>query len=186
MSRMFLGSLAATLLLAASSTLAQAPVFPDPSPEHELLKRFVGHWESSSECDGGPGDEPMVNRGTLHGRMLGERWVVNEIEVDAGGMQIVGLQTIGYDPRRKKYVGTWSDSMQNQLWVYEGDYDPETRTLSLDAEGPNLMGDGEMTLFRDSFEFVSDDEIISRSAAIGEDGEWVVFMEGRAKRVDEQ
>ena len=93
--------------------------------------------------------------------------------MNAGGARIEATLTLGYDTRQQKYVGTWIDSMQNQLWVYEGDYDPETQTLTLDTEGPNLMGDGQMTPFRDAHQFVSDDEMVSRSSAVDESGAWV-------------
>lgn len=175
--------LSCLLLLGAATARAEdPPEFPGPAPEHELLKRFVGSWTSEGECSGGPDSEPMENRAEVESRMLGERWVVNEITVNAGGMAVVGVQTIGYDPTKKKYVGTWIDSMQNHLWVYEGSYDEATKTLTLEAMGPNLMAGGELVPFRDSYRFVSEDRIESRSVAQGADGEWVPFMTGEMRR----
>ncbi|MEO1496314.1 MAG: DUF1579 domain-containing protein [Planctomycetota bacterium] len=185
---------AGSLLAFCSVALGQPPEMPGVAPEHALLQRFVGQWETAGECDGAAEkdgaeqegaeeDGAMVNRGTITGRMLGERWVVCEYTMNAGGARIEATLTLGYDTRQQKYVGTWIDSMQNQLWVYEGDYDPETQTLTLDTEGPNLMGDGQMTPFRDAHQFVSDDEMVSRSSAVDETGAWVTFMESRATRV---
>ncbi|MEO0530894.1 MAG: DUF1579 domain-containing protein [Planctomycetota bacterium] len=177
-------TLGAFALLSCYSLAVRAddiPNFPGPVAEHELLQRFVGTWDSVGECSTGPDSEPMINRATMTSRSVGGRWVVNEMDVDAGGMPVTGLQTLGYDPAKQKYVGTWVDSMQNHLWVYEGDYDPATKTLVLHTMGPNMMGDGELIPFRDSYEFVSDDEIISRSEA-KTDGEWVEFMKSRLTR----
>lgn len=175
----------AIVSMGAVSVAQEMPAFPPSAPEHELLERFVGVWEMEGECGDGSGGASVTNIGVIRGRMLGERWIVNEIEIEVEGSRVVGLQTIGFDPARSKYVGTWSDSVQNHLWVYEGEYDPATRTLTLSTEGPNLMGDGAMAPFRDTYEFVDDDHIVSRSSALGEDGQWVEFMSSDMRRKPE-
>ncbi len=179
--------LLAPILLAAEATVCaeDAPDFPGPAPEHVLLKRFVGEWKLESECKTAPNAEPTKNTGRSSSQMLGERWVVNKMEFDADGVRVVGVQTLGYDPAKEKYVGTWTDNMQNHLWVYEGTYDESTRTLTLDTMGPNMMGDGELIPYQDTFEFVSKDKIIMRSQAKDDAGEWVVFMTSQMTRVAE-
>lgn len=174
---------ACLLLVGVAPVWAEGPPeFPGAVPEHDLLKRFVGSWVSESECSTGPDSEPMNNQGEVTSRMLGERWVINEMTIQAGGTEVVGVQTIGYDPAKDKYVGTWVDSMQNHLWVYEGSYDEATKTLTLEAMGPNLMAGGGLIPFRDTYRFVSDDLIESRSEARDDDGEWVTFMTGTMRR----
>ncbi|MEM9754193.1 MAG: DUF1579 domain-containing protein, partial [Planctomycetota bacterium] len=153
----FFGLIAALGLAQAD---AQEPEFPPPSPEHELLKRFVGSWDAIGRCDGGPDAEPMTSEGTIESRLIGERWVENRHRTDAGGFEVLGVQTIGYDPIKKKYVGTWVDTMQNHLWVYEGAFDEATQTLTLNAEGPNPMAGGETALFRDAFRFTDRGTIV--------------------------
>lgn len=175
-----------SLLLIPSAAFAEdAPQFPGTAPEHELLKRFVGAWTSTSECTIAPGADPMKSSGKMVSRMLGERWVVSEMTVGEGVAAVEGILTIGYDPAEQKYVGTWTDNMQNRLWVYEGSYDEEKRTLMLDTTGPNITGEGEIIPYQDSYEFVSDDEIVMRSKAKGEDGEWVTFMTSQMRRASE-
>jgi hypothetical protein len=44
--------------------------------------------------------------------MLGGFWVVSESQADIAGTQMNAMQTIGYDPEKKKYVGTWVDWVQ--------------------------------------------------------------------------
>ncbi len=41
----------------------------------------------------------------------------------------------GYDPVKRKYVGTWIDSMSTILSVLEGEYDPKTRTMTYVGDG---------------------------------------------------
>ena len=116
--------------------------------------------------------------------MLGGFWLVSESKANPMGMQMHAIQTIGYDPQAKKYVGTWVDSMMNHMWKYEGTVDESGQKLTLEAEGPNHMAGGKLTKFRDAYEFVSPDRIIVTALMLGEDGKWITFMTGEATRKD--
>ncbi|MEX1231295.1 MAG: DUF1579 domain-containing protein [Planctomycetaceae bacterium] len=158
------------------------PNFPQPQKEHEWLKQFAGDWETESKAIAGPDMPAFECKGTISSRMLGGFWVVNELNTDIGEIKITGVQTIGYDARKEKYVGTWVDSVMDYMWKYEGDIDETGKILTLEAEGPNMMAAGETAMFRDVYEFKSKDQIVMKSQMQGEDGEWVTFMEGTAKR----
>lgn len=175
--------LAVLALFSSTSLLAQeVPDFPKPQKEHELLKKFVGEWETTAEAEGPPGQPAMECHGTIKAEMLGGFWVVNEMQADMMGVQFKGVQTIGYDPKTKKYVGTWVDSMMNHMWKYDGSVDEAGKILTLEAEGPNFMEGGKTAKFRDVYEFKSKDEIATSSLMQGEDGKWITFMTGTAKR----
>ena len=92
------------------------------------------------------------------------------------------LQMIGYDPAKKKYIGTWADSMTNHLWQYEGTVDKTGKKLTLNTKGPSMSGDGGTSNYRDSYEFTDDDTFVAQSAVEGPDGKWQVMMEGSGKR----
>jgi hypothetical protein len=177
---LFAGGLAitcCTLLLGQ-----QPPQFPGPEKQHEWLKQFVGQWESESEAVAAPGQPSTKCKGTMNSRMLGEFWIVSEVSGDMDGVMMKAIQTIGYDPAKKKYIGTWVDSMLNHLWHYEGTVDDSGKIMTLEAEGPNFMADGKLTKFRDVYEFKSKDHIVATSSARGEDGKWVTFMTGHFRR----
>jgi hypothetical protein len=178
-------AVAFSLLAVCASSLLMAqeiPDFPKPVKEHDLLKQFAGEWETTAESVGAPGMPGMKCTGKINAKMLGGFWVVSEVETDMMGTKINAIQTIGYDEKSKKYVGTWVDSMLNHLWKLEGTLDPTGRILTLEADGPNLLEDGKTAKFRDVFEFKSKDEIATTSQMQGEDGEWITFMTGTAKR----
>lgn len=176
--------LIASLLFLHGQVLGQeTPAMPKPAPEHAWLKKFTGEWTTESKATMGPDQPPMQCSGTLTSRPLGEFWVLNEMEGDMSGTTMIGIQTIGYDESKKKYVGTWVDSMTSFMWRYEGSVDPSGRVLTLDADGPNFMGDGKTMKFQDIYEFKSADEILMTSRMLGDDGEWATFMSGTAKRV---
>jgi hypothetical protein len=153
------------------------------SPEHGVLKQFVGRWQMTSKGSMGEGQPEMEATATMTATMLGDLWVVCSLEGDVAGTTYQARQTIGYDAERGKYVGTWVDSMTPHLWVYEGTVDETSRILTLEAEGPNMMAAGQTTRFRDVYEFRGDDQILATSSMLGEDGNWITFMTGTASRV---
>lgn len=177
-----LGSFAGFFLL-ITSVLAQdqIPEFPSPVKQHQLLKRFEGSWSVEQEATMGPGQAPTKGKGTIKSRMLGEFWVVNEMSSEMMGVSVTGLQTIGFDSSKQKYVGTWVDSMTDYIWKYEGSLDDSGNVLTLEAEGPLMTGEG-TTSYRDIYEFKSADELVLTSKVKGEDGKWMIFMTGTAKR----
>lgn len=160
----------------------QTPELPTPQKEHEWLRKFEGEWTSDSQATGVPGQPPMNGTGTMKSRMLGGFWVVSDIVFTMPGVTMNAVQTIGYDPAKKKYIGTWVDSMVNHQWVYEGTVDETGNILTLEAEGPNFMQGGKTAKFRDVYEFKSKDHIVTTSSMLGADGNWATFMTGNFHR----
>ena len=153
---------------------------PGPAPEHTFLKKFVGEWTTTSECQMGPGQPALQCEGKFKARMLGEFWLISDTEGAMAGTTVHAVLTLGYDPQQQKYVGTWVDSMMNHLWKYEGSVEGET--LTLEAAGPNFLAGGKPALFRDLYEFKSADEIAVSSQMQSDDGTWVTFITGTARR----
>ena len=84
----------------------------------------------------GPDAEPTVSKGVeVNTVMPGGLWVLSKFQGDFGGMAFEGHGQFGYDPLKKKYVGSWIDSMSPSLSVLEGTYDAKTRTMTLVGDG---------------------------------------------------
>lgn len=170
------------VFVAALLRAEEVPSFPAPQKEHEWLKQFEGAWETDMEANIAPGEPPVKCHGTISARMLGGFWVVSDVNNEIGGIPFVAVQTIGYDPAKKKYIGTWVDSMISHLWNYEGTLDKTGKILTLEAEGPNFMKAGQLAKFRDVYEFKSKDHLVTASLMQAEDGKWITFATGNAKR----
>ncbi len=67
-------------------------------------------------------------------------------------------------------------------WKHEGSVDKSGKILTLEAEGPNFVSPEKLTQFQDIYEFKSADEIALTSKMLVEDGKWISFMAGTAKR----
>ena len=103
-------------------------------------------------------------------RGLGDLWSVGESRGEMpGGGQSITIMTLGYDPQKERYVGTFVGSMMTNLWVYEGSLDESGNVLTLDTEGPG-MKKGTMAKYKDVIEFKTDDLRTLTSLVQGEDG----------------
>jgi hypothetical protein len=177
-------SLAAALLTSLSVAHAQeTPQMPPPTKEHEWLQQFVGEWESEAEIFMEPGKASMKLKSKDVARMVGGFWVVAEGKGEMMGAPFSNMLTLGYDPDKKKYIGTWIDSMTSTLWKYEGTVDATGKILTLDTEGPCPMKGGQLSKFREVTEFKSKDHRVFTSSILGDDGKWTTLVSVNTRRV---
>ncbi len=172
----------ATFVLSFLGVVQDPPPMPKPVKEHEWLQQFVGEWESEAEIVMDPGKDPVKSKGTETVRAIGGFWIMGENKGEMMGQPFTGIFTVGYDPDKKKYVGTWIDSMTSMMWKYEGSVDKDGKILALDSTGPNMKDPTKTAKYRDSTEFKSKDHKVFTSSVEGEDGKWVTFMTINYKR----
>ena len=122
--------------------------------QHRWLQRLVGDWtfetedlQPSGQLSGQPSGKAT---GREHVRALGDIWILAEGEGEMpGGTTGRTLMTLGYDPVRRRVVGTWIGSMMTHHWVYDGEFDAARDVLTLESDGPSMAGDGTMARYRD-------------------------------------
>jgi hypothetical protein len=121
-----------------------------PQREHQWLQKLVGEWSYEAEALMEPGKPSEKCRGTESVRSLGGLWILAEGqgEMPCGGNATM-VMTLGYDPLKKHYVGTWVGSMMTHLWIYDGALDADGRALTLDSEGPDMSAEGRMARYRE-------------------------------------
>lgn len=148
-----------------------------PQKEHHWLQKLVGEWTCEAEAIMGPDQPPSKWKGTESVRSIGGLWVVTEGQGEMpDGATATTMMTLGYDPQKKGYVGTFCGSMMTKLWVYDGALDEAEKVLTLDTEGPNMAAEGKMARYQDVIEIKSDDHRLMKSRMLGEDGKWHEFM----------
>lgn len=157
-------------------------MFAQPQAEHQWLAPLVGDWNVESECKMGPDQPPQKNTGRVTCRILGGLWLIAEGTTPSPeGGEWNSIITLGYDPKARRYVGTFVASMMTYLWQYVGSVDESGRRLILDAEGPSFDQTG-MAKYQDIIEIVSDDHWILSSQILGTDGQWLQFMTAHHRR----
>lgn len=114
---------------------------------------------------------------------IGDLWVVGtSTGAMPDGTPVTNQMTLGYDPQRGKFVGSWVGSVMTYHFVYEGELDETGTRLHLYNEGPSFTGQGTET-YRDTIEMVDDDTRYLRSHHRDAEGQWVEFMCARYERV---
>jgi hypothetical protein len=155
--------LATVLVLGAG---AQGQDFAKPGPEHELLKKREGTWDTTLKAG------EMEFKGTVKYKMeLGGLWLAGSLESDLGGQKFYGKSMDTYDAGKKKYVGVWFDSMGTTPLMMEGTFDKDKKTMTMVGKGPGQ--DGKVTTWR-SVSSMPDNDTVLMSMYVG-DGKEPMF-----------
>jgi hypothetical protein len=154
-----------------------SPMPAQPQKEHQWLQKLVGEWTYETEDLMGPDQPSAKSTGTETVRSLGGLWILAEGQ---GEMPCTGhattLITLGYDPQKQRYVGTWIGSMMTYLWQYEGELDVGETVLTLNSDGPAMTGEEKLGKYKDVIEFKSDNHRVLTSHMLKDDGQWQHFM----------
>jgi Protein of unknown function (DUF1579) len=149
----------------------------EPQQEHQWLTKLVGEWTYETEVTMGAEQPPQKATGTESARSLGGLWIIAEGQGEMPGCgAATTIMTLGYDPQKQRYVGTWVGSMMTYLWVYDGELSTDDRMLTLYSEGPDMTAENKMAQYKDVIEFKSDDYRVLTSHALKDDGKWYKFM----------
>ena len=78
---------------------------------------------------------PKVTTGRASFRMiLGGNFVQQRFFGEVEGKKYQGIGVAGYDTAKKKYIGTWKDSLNTGIMHTEGTYDAKSNTLKETGE----------------------------------------------------
>jgi hypothetical protein len=153
-----------------------------PRKEHEWLRQFVGEWTYEMVCEG-PGMPATTLRGSGVTRAVGDLWTISEGKGDMpGGGTSEMVTTLGYDPRKGRFVGTWLGTMMSYLWVYDGFLDADERVLTLESTGPSMTKPGDLGQYRDVITVIDRDYYTMTGNFLGDDGAWHEMMKMHFRR----
>ena len=161
-----------------TNTAQQESTMPEkPQNEHQWLQKLVGEWTYETEVTMGADQPAEKATGTENVRSLGDFWILAEGQGEMPGCgEANTMMTLGYDPQKQRYVGTWVGSIMTYLWLYEGELDAAETVLTLNSDGPAMTGEGKMAKYRDVIEFKSDNHRVMTSHVLKDDGQWHPFM----------
>jgi hypothetical protein len=118
------------------------PPLPKPGPEHAIFTEEAGTWDATIEMLMDPSAPPMTSKGVETNTIgCGGLCLITDFKGEMmPGQTFHGHGTAAYDPAKKKYVGSWTDSMSQGLAISEATWDPATRTMTGWMEGPDMSG----------------------------------------------
>jgi len=156
---------------------------PEPQKEHAWLQDLIGEWTFEGQATMEPGKPPEKFKGAESVRGLGGLWILGEGTSEMpGGCVGSTLTTLGYDPAKNKYVGTFIASMMTHLFVYEGAMDKTGSTLTLQTQGPHMAAEGKLAQYKDVIELKGSAHRVLRSYMLDDNGEWHRFMTADYRR----
>ena len=148
----------------------------------QWLKQFEGDWLVQAKTPDAKDDDKPIHTVGMTARTVGQHWVVSTQRGKMMGMDFEALQTVGYDAKEGKYVGTWVDSTSGYTWQLAGSLDETGKKLTLQSKGADMSDPDKTRLYRDIYEFKSADEIATLSQMKNDDGKWQTFMTSKMTR----
>lgn len=130
-----------TFILAAGAYAAVRTSYlqemPQPTAEHRDIVKAAGMWEGTLTSYM-PGQPDQVSPAKETVEAIGGFWTQAKFETSFGGQPYVGTGCVGYDSQKKKYVGTWIDSMSDFFALMEGERDAKTGALVMRYMAPDM------------------------------------------------
>jgi hypothetical protein len=149
---------------------------------HAYLESFVGEWNVTSKGWMQPGAPPETSENYSKAEMiLGGRFIKMEFKGTMFGQPFEGLQIVGYDNMKKKYITFWIDSSSTAFFLTEGVRDAAGKTMTETGVWPDPMTGGTMKV-RGVTKLVGPDEFTYEMYMIGPDGKEFKSLENRAVR----
>lgn len=174
---LFALTLLASMSLVRADESAPEQPYPAPGSEQKLLAKMEGEWDTKMKCQMGPtGQGPVEGTGTYTAKMdLNGYFLVCDLRATLGPTPFEGRAITGYDPWKKKYVGTWVDSMSPSIYSIEGEWDKAGKVYTETIQGPDPSG--KPMTFSMVTEIKDADHLVSKMIMPGEDGKEIVMME---------
>ncbi len=102
-----------------------------PGEAHKKLEPVVGSFTVQTKMWMDPSKPPEESGGTSESKwVLGGRFVEQHVEGTAMGQPFSGIGYTGYDNYKKKYVGSWVDSMGTMIMTSTGTADASGKKLT--------------------------------------------------------
>jgi hypothetical protein len=120
-----------------TSLLLAQDMSAKPGKEHELLKKFEGEWDLVAKFMMEPGKEPAPSKGKESCKLiLGGLFLVTTVDSEMFGGKFAGHGVLGYDLQKKKYAGSWVDSLNTAMYLVEGTLEGDVLTERMEGTEP--------------------------------------------------
>lgn len=128
-----------------------------PGPQHEALKAMAGTFNTdvTTAMPGAP--EQKSTGKSVNEIVLGGRYLQQKYEGTMDGEPFTGMGYTGYDNGKKKFVGTWMDTMSTSILQMEGTADAGGKVITMTAIYDDPMT-GKPTSMRTITTIVSNDK----------------------------
>lgn len=150
---------------------------PEVTKEHRWLQQLVGEWTFEAKGMGSTGE------GRDKVRPLDDYWIVGEMEgAMSDGNRWRSLLTMGFDPQRKRFVGSFISEGSTWFWTYDGWLEADGRSLVMEAKGPHWEDPTQTLDYRDVHRIDGPGQRSLLSYVKKPDGDWELMLEVTYRR----
>lgn len=154
-----------------------------PDENHAALEPLAGSWEHAVTFYPAPGAPGMEMTATSSAEMtMGGRYLASELDGSFLDAPFTGSETMGYDKVKGKYFSTWIDNFSTGPMVLWGDYDPATKTFTLEGTVSEPMSGNPEIPVRNTIQVMDDGSLQYENWAAGPDGTLFKSMEIHSTR----
>lgn len=183
MQNKLLGTLLIITLFSGVPTVVKANDEEQARKPHDQLKRLVGDWTTEMSSFFPDPDTPKVTKGRASFEMiLGGNFVQQKFFGEVEGKKYEGIGISGYDIAKKKFIGTWKDSLNTGIMHTEGTYDVESHTLTEFGEMSSPRGTMKT---KNTTKYIDQNNFVFTMHMITPDGEQKLFSINYTRVKDE-
>lgn len=143
-----------------AAMMEKAKHFTQPGKHHEVLKRFLGNWDTQTRFPM-PGHDMPAEKGQAEFSWLMEgRWLKSEMSGTMMGQPIKSFMIMGYDNFKQSYVTSHVSTMDTAMLHSEGDMDPGGKVLLTYGTLDEYLTGEHDKMVKYVWRFVSDDKIV--------------------------
>jgi hypothetical protein len=103
-----------------------------PSAAHARLAELLGTYDVTLRMQMGPGQPAMESKGTAQVGWFAEgKWLQSTWDIEMMGQAVKGIDHLGYDNFKERFVWCKLDSMQTTIQTAAGHFDPSGDNLIL-------------------------------------------------------
>jgi len=112
-----------------------------PNENHAYFKDIAGKWDVKTVAWMAMGQESTVTKGTCDASlMFGGRFLMMKFSSTMMGQPFEGIEILGYDNLKKKYVTFWIDNQSTNFYLTEGTRDSLTKVETETGDWGTPMG----------------------------------------------
>ncbi len=143
-----------------AAMMEAAAKYTEPGENHELLKRFLGNWNTETRFF--IGDQPTEpEKGTAETTWLMEgRWLQTNSTGTMMGRTAQTFSILGYDNFKMSYVLSTVSNMDTAMHNAEGDLDPSTNAMLFYGTLDEYLTGEHDKMVKTVLRFPSEDKIV--------------------------
>jgi hypothetical protein len=148
-----------------------------PGDAHKKLSPMAGSWTADVKMWMAPGAPPAAGSGAAENSWaLDGRWLEQRFTGNFMGMPFTGVGYTGYDNIKKKYVGTWMDTMTTSMMISDGKADADGKSITFSSTMDDPMT-GKTSPVKEKVTVVDADHHTLEMWGAGPDGKMFKMME---------